>query len=234
MTKQLKIKLLQSHATQPLPEIVEWLALNIPDIKTLDLRSSARVGHIPAAIGQLTELEKIDLANNYITGPIPDDIGLLKKLQVLNLQSNRLTGSIPARLGECVSLRKIYLNENRLSGEIPEKLCEIPHIDVFNLWLNPWLEGQIPAGLDAARIDVGGTLMTPSPQHQLRIALLISERLGLAGVHPVDIAITLNNAGHVTATGGQWTADDVSKNWSAHTKQRIAGDIETFAPTHWT
>ena len=65
-------------------------------------------GPLPAALGDLTNLELLWLWNNQLTGPIPAELGDLTNLSELDLGGNgssRLTGPIPAALGDLTNLQ---------------------------------------------------------------------------------------------------------------------------------
>ncbi|KAH7424350.1 hypothetical protein KP509_11G003900 [Ceratopteris richardii] len=62
----------------------------------------------------------LDLANNAISGAIPAALGNLTNLQYLDLQNNQLNGSIPTSFAQLQSLQGFNVSYNQLSGEIPQ------------------------------------------------------------------------------------------------------------------
>ena len=56
-------------------------------------------GAIPAALGNLDNLQRLYLDHNQLTGVIPTELGGLTSLLYLSLWSNQLSGSIPAGVG---------------------------------------------------------------------------------------------------------------------------------------
>ena len=64
-------------------------------------------GTIPAALGDLSDLQLLHLHGNRLSGSIPKELGNLSNLTVLHLDDNQLTGSIPKRVGQSEQLRHI-------------------------------------------------------------------------------------------------------------------------------
>ena len=115
----------------------------------LNLESNSLVGTLPAALGDLTNLESLQLYNNSIIGRIPAQLGDLTNLRELNLGSDgysRLTGPIPTALGNLTNLESLTLNNNELSGPIPATLGNLYNLRELNLWSNN-LTGPVPAWL---------------------------------------------------------------------------------------
>ena len=54
-------------------------------VTVLDLSENQLTGPIPAALGDLTNLERLDLSDNELTGPIPAELGGLSNLEWLAL-----------------------------------------------------------------------------------------------------------------------------------------------------
>ena len=69
--------------------------------------------------GRVTELV---LCYNQLSGEIPAALGNLANLQTLDLCGNQLSGEIPAALGDLANLEILSLYDNQLSGEIPAAL----------------------------------------------------------------------------------------------------------------
>ena len=128
------------------------------------------VGTLPAALGNLDQMEQLSLCGNQLSGTIPASLGDLTSLTLLSLWGNQLTGKIPASLGDLTSLTQLYLHGNQLSGTIPsmrgltnledmrlnDNLLSGPIPDLSSLtslthlYLNKnQLSGEIPASLDS-------------------------------------------------------------------------------------
>ena len=90
-------------------------------------------GPIPAALGNLANLESLLLQANWLTGSIPSALGRLGNLGWLGLDDNALTGSIPAELGNLTNLRGLTLSGNALSGPLPESLSWLSALRSLNL-----------------------------------------------------------------------------------------------------
>ena len=64
----------------------------------------------------------LELSDNPLSGPIPAALGNLVNLQDLDLGYTMVSGAIPAELGNLVNLRVLYLNNTMLSGPLPRTL----------------------------------------------------------------------------------------------------------------
>ena len=79
----------------------EWHGVEVDDagrVTHLNLSSNQLKGEIPAALGQLSQLQRLSLYKNGLSGKIPPELGQLSALAWLDLSHNRLTGSLPAEL----------------------------------------------------------------------------------------------------------------------------------------
>jgi photosystem II stability/assembly factor-like uncharacterized protein/Leucine-rich repeat (LRR) protein len=106
----------------------------------LDLSNNQLSGNLPAALGDLSNLEKIYFSGNSLTGAIPAELGALSSLKQLDLSFNQLSGSIPAELGNLTSLVRMDLSDNQLTGDIPPALSELPNLTWLDLSNNPLSE----------------------------------------------------------------------------------------------
>ena len=75
-------------------------------VTRLILDDNGMTGGIPAAVGNLSSLERPDLSDNALTGGIPAELGNLSSLRALFLSDNWLTGGIPAKLGDLSRYRR--------------------------------------------------------------------------------------------------------------------------------
>ena len=129
-----------------------WYGVTTSDgrVTKLVLSNNSLNGSLPAAIGNLTELEELVLSNHNgsrnLRGAIPPEIGNLRNLKVLSLFNNRLTGSIPTEMGNLRDLEDLSLAFNRLSGSIPTQLGNLRDLTRLDLGPND-LSGSIPAQL---------------------------------------------------------------------------------------
>ena len=115
-------------------------------VTALNLSSNSLKGALPAALGDLTNLESLRLSENPLTGPIPAELGDLTNLRELNLWSNELTGPIPAELGDLANLESLSLGWNELTWPIPAWLGDLANLELLRLSVNQ-LTGPIPAEL---------------------------------------------------------------------------------------
>ena len=115
-------------------------------VTALNLVSNDVHGALPAALGDLTNLQRLDLGGNGLTGEIPPELAGLSNLTSLDLRSNGLTGEIPPELAGLSNLQWLYLNHNGLTGEIPPELASLSNLTELYLSTNQ-LSGEIPPEL---------------------------------------------------------------------------------------
>ncbi|MEX1196881.1 MAG: hypothetical protein WEB57_03330, partial [Pseudohongiellaceae bacterium] len=106
---------------------------NLSQLVLLHLGQNALIGSIPATIGNLTNLLGLVLHSNQLDGEIPVEIGTLENLTTLYLLSNELSGELPAELGNLSKLRTLNLSANRLSGDLPVSLLDLTALTSLNL-----------------------------------------------------------------------------------------------------
>ena len=94
-------------------------------VTRLDLASSGLNGHIPPALGRLSELVSLALNHNRLTGLVPPELGKLTNLERLALSFNALSGPIPPELGKLSHLRELRLRNNRLTGSLSPELRSV-------------------------------------------------------------------------------------------------------------
>ena len=113
----------------------------------LNLSFNQLSGTLPAALGQLTQLQKLHLSSNQLSGPIPAELGRLSQLRFLYLNDNQLSGTLPMALGQLTQLQRLHLSSNQLSGPIPAELGQLTQLQRLDLASNR-LSGAIPAELN--------------------------------------------------------------------------------------
>ena len=109
-------------------------------------------GAIPAALGNLTNLEWLGLSSNELTGRIPAELGRLVNLEYLSLGWNELTGAIPAALGNLTDLEVLRLSSNELTGSTTwlENLTNLEWLNLFGNW---GVTGALPASLEVSSLE---------------------------------------------------------------------------------
>ena len=168
-------------------------------VTALNLSSNSLYGPIPAALGDLTNLESLWLEGNQLTGPIPAALGDLANLSELWLRGNELTGPIPAALGDLSNLEFLDLSVNELTGPIPAALGDIANLEFLGLWSNE-LTGPIPAALgdlsNLSELDLSGNELTgPIPAELGDLTNLRALNLGaneLTGPIPAELGDLTN------------------------------------------
>ena len=119
---------------------------NLINLQVLHLPINDLSGTIPTELENLSNLRGLHLHNNNLSGTIPPQLGNLSNLQVLLLHNNNLSGTIPTQLGNLSNLSYLSLNSNSLSGSIPPQLGNLSNLEQLYLHNNN-LSGTIPTEL---------------------------------------------------------------------------------------
>ena len=119
---------------------------NLTNLQGLNLQRNQLSGTIPVALGNLTNLNYLNLRDNQLSGTIPAALGNLTNLQYLLLDGNQLSGTIPVALGNLTNLQYLQLDGNQLSGTIPVALSNLTNLQTLDLGWNQ-LSGSIPEAL---------------------------------------------------------------------------------------
>ncbi|EOY03045.1 Receptor-like kinase 1 [Theobroma cacao] len=117
---------------------------NLTQLQTLSLRFNALSGPIPSDFANLASLRNLYLQGNGFSGEIPGFLFTLQNLIRLNLANNNFTGTIPESVNNLTRLGTLYLENNHLSGSIPD--VNLPSLVQFNVSFNQ-LNGSIPKAL---------------------------------------------------------------------------------------
>mmetsp|Transcript_13094 Transcript_13094/g.20405 ORF Transcript_13094/g.20405 Transcript_13094/m.20405 type:complete len:185 (+) Transcript_13094:1-555(+) len=91
-------------------------------------------GTIPAALGQLTNLQSFSLVESSLSGSIPSEIGMAESLVEVWLYWNNLAGSIPDEIGSMLNLMIFEIDGNDITGVMPDDVCELVQNGVLD-WL---------------------------------------------------------------------------------------------------
>ena len=84
-------------------------------VTRLALNNNGLDGTLPAALGDLSELEQLDLQNNALRGALPSEFANLTNLTSLLLTRSRaLTGPLPDGLRELADLTTVYIGDTEL------------------------------------------------------------------------------------------------------------------------
>ena len=152
------------------------------------------VGSLPAALGDLEQLERLVLDDNRISGRLPPELGNLSNLTMLSLRANRLEGPIPSELGNLTRLDTLDLFNTGVSGAIPPSLGNLGSLQRFTVGWNQ-LSGPIPPELgrldNAMYMNFSNNQLTGEIPRELgdldSIELLSVSRNDLTGTIPVEL-----------------------------------------------
>ena len=130
-------------------DLSTWYGVAVSNnrVTSLNLEQNNLKGRIPAALGNLSNLNTLMLAWNQLSGSVPPELGNLSNLNILTLSYNQLTGSIPPELGNLTNLTLLHLSDNGLSGPIPPELGKMSNLIYLYLNKNWTLSGPIPPEL---------------------------------------------------------------------------------------
>lgn len=136
----------------------------LPKLLFVYIENNKLSGQLPAAIGNMSQLEALSLEGNRFTGPIPSSISKLTRLTQLKLGSNLLTGSIPIGIQQLKSLTFLSLERNRFTGPVPDFWGSFPELRILRLSHNK-LTGKIPRSISALApklnyLELGHNLIT--------------------------------------------------------------------------
>lgn len=114
---------------------------NLTELQTLSLRFNALSGPLPPDFAKLSNLRNLYLQGNNFSGEIPGFLFTLGNLIRLNLASNNFSGTISSDFNKLTRLGTLYLQENHFTGSIPD--LRVPSLQQFNVSFNA-LNGSIP------------------------------------------------------------------------------------------
>ena len=182
--------------------IGEWYGVTTNDdgrVTELRLHQNNLSGQIPAALGNLSNLEVLLLLDNGLTGPIPPALGSLSNVRIFYLYQNQLMGDMPSSLGNLSNLERFSVRDNLLSGEIPSWLGNLTKLDWLRLDGNDFT-GPIPPALgrlsNLTSLILGGNRLTGSVPSWLggmgSLELLALNDNQLTGEIPAELGNLVN------------------------------------------
>ena len=140
-------------------------------VTALVLNSNSLDGPLPAALGDLSELEQLDLRDNALSGALPTELGNLTNLTSLLLNESRaLTGPLPDGLRELSDLETVNIEKTELCA---------PGDDTFQTWL--------------ATITFSGLICPPAEQSVIDVAVFYTSaaREWIGGIDEIETSIDL-------------------------------------------
>ena len=140
-------------------------------VTALVLNDNGLDGTLPAALGDLSELEQLDLQDNALSGALPSELADLTNLTSLLLTESRaLTGPLPDGLRELDDLETVSIERTELCA---------PGDDAFQTWLST--------------ITFSGLICPPAEQSVIDLAVFYTSaaRENVGGIAEIATAIDL-------------------------------------------
>ena len=172
--------------------IADWEGVRVwgtpPRVGALVLHHRGLTGHIPAALGWLTELYRLDLADNQLSGSIPSTLGSLRVWH-LRLNNNQLSGPVPEVLRTLSRGTRVERGEEEVidfDGNSALTGC----LPVWGRWRYEGEEGNPPECSPPSWAQCENGTAVPDPAHSYHLvtdcAVLLMVRDPLAGKARLD------------------------------------------------
>ena len=161
-----------------------------------------------------------------MSGALPAALGNLTNLQFLYLGGNGLSGALPAALGRLENLRTLRLGGNGLSGAIPAALGRLTNLESLDLSYLWGVTGPLPPGLRSAesleRLNAAVTqACAPAAWRDWLATIEFTGRLCGDEAVTVDVAVVYTPAAR-EAAGGAAAIEAVIDLMVAETNQAYA------------
>ncbi|MCS6843363.1 MAG: hypothetical protein NZ528_03430 [Caldilineales bacterium] len=119
---------------------------DLPNLQRIVMQDNGLTGSLPPSLGNLRHLLVLDLGRNRLSGPLPEWITALSTLQRLDLAGNRFSGPLPAGMANLANLQRLYLSNNQFDGPLPDGLGRLAYLEELWLGYNRF-SGPLPAWL---------------------------------------------------------------------------------------
>ncbi|KAL0848415.1 hypothetical protein Bca101_021662 [Brassica carinata] len=165
------------------PSFLSLLALNLRNLRELDMTSVNISLEIPKEFSNMWSLRSLALENCNLLGIFPSNVFLIPSLHLINLDDNSelrgqladfhaneslqrisirntsFSGTIPDSIGNLKHLISLTLSESTFSGRIPSSLGNLSHLSFLSFNSNNF-DGEIPSSVgnlkQLAVFDVSG------------------------------------------------------------------------------
>jgi hypothetical protein len=101
---------------------------DLADITAIGLTGQSLTGHIPPAIGNISDLRFLYLAKNNLSGSLPKEIYDLTKLQNLDLSENKFSGELSSKISNWKDIKVLLLWGNNFSGRLPNEIGQLKEL----------------------------------------------------------------------------------------------------------
>lgn len=119
---------------------------DLPNLQRIVMQDNGLTGALPPSLANLRHLLVLDLGRNRLSGPLPEWITNLSTLQRLDLAGNRFSGPLPSSIANLANLQRLYLSNNQLDGPLPDGLGRLAYLEELWLGYNRFT-GPLPAWL---------------------------------------------------------------------------------------
>jgi Leucine-rich repeat (LRR) protein len=174
----------------PLPASL-WTLVKLTYLDIGSMRNLGGGEALPEEVGDLEALVELDVNGSDFAGPLPAAIGNLSELETLNIQNNSFT-AFPAEFGQLKKLKFLFITNNPFNGPIPSSFNELDILYTLSAE-NCGFTGEFPDGFD--KVDPRNLYLEGNELDQLNLNFAGFTRLQLLDV--VDNKLDFSELGKV-------------------------------------
>jgi Leucine-rich repeat (LRR) protein len=213
-----KIQMGGNNITGALPAAIG----NLTDLDSLILWGNKLSGNLPTQLGNLSSVIFIDLGGNQFTGTLPASLFTLTQLQTFGFANNQLSGTIPAAVGNLVNILNFWIDHNKFSGALPVEINNLVNVQMFYLQDNQFT--SVPP-LTLPALVGGGSLQNNFLEFNSLIPnvavsglqLIPQKPIPVGGAVPVTVGSSLNLSATISGAGNVYQWKKFSANLTGAT-----------------